>query len=279
MGVYLGLTTLALAQTIPSDGTVIALEAHEPFVDLARPFWREAGIEEKIDVRIGLAHDSLKAIKGAEFVDLLYIDCNKPGYVDYVTEAIRLIRVKGLILVDNTLWKAKVLDKSDETENTVGIRAVNEFIRGLDPTMFKIVNLTVGDGLTMICKLRSNAIQEVKTMQAEELDQPRWHELSVRALPFRVNGVVHEGVEKWTEEYLVKITHDEPVKLTTRKEFDSSVEVTWQEAVHQIFQARTKEQGSLYLQQTHPPASLEKDITVPRYILSYRLVRDSNISL
>ena len=265
VGVYLGLTTLALAQCIPPGGTVIALEAHEPFVDLARPYWSSAGMSEKIDVRIGPALASMQAMDDGQ-ADLIYIDCNKPQYVDYVREAIRIVRCNGLVLVDNTLWKGNVLDMNDTSENTVGIRAVNEMIRNLDPKLFKIVNLPIGDGLTMILKLASPASgHEIATHSASDLDQTEWHALTARGIPFLVSGIQHPAAEKWTEEYLSCVAHDEAVTLTTRKEFDESRQISWKEAISEISKARSVNQGSLYLQQTHPPGALESDIAIPRF--------------
>ena len=151
VGVFLGYTTLAVAQALPPDGRVIGLELMQEFTDLAEPFWKDAGVREKIDLRIGPALESLKKIEGP--VDLIYVDCDKPNYSNYVVEALRIVRAGGLVLVDNTLWSGKVIDKSNVEENTLAIRAVNELIAALSPKDYKIVNLPIGDGLTMIHKL------------------------------------------------------------------------------------------------------------------------------
>ncbi len=153
VGVYLGYTTLALAQALPADGRVIGLEIVEEFTQLAAPFWEEAGVRHKIDLRLGPALQSMQQLAD-ESADLVYIDCDKPNYSNYVTCALKLVRIGGLILVDNTLWHGKVIDESNNEENTVAVRACNELIRNLDPTQFKIVNLAVGDGLTMLLRLK-----------------------------------------------------------------------------------------------------------------------------
>ena len=131
---------------------MIALELRHQFTDLAEPYWQAAGVRDKIDLRVGPALESLEKID--HHVDMIYIDCDKPNYENYVKAAChKLIRPGGLVLVDNTLWHGRVIIPEENDDNTVAIRRTNDYICSLDPKQFQIANLPIGDGLTMILKL------------------------------------------------------------------------------------------------------------------------------
>lgn len=110
---------------------------------------------------------------------------------------------------------------------------------------------------------------ELQVVEAKDLDQNSWHSLCVRGLPVLVRGVRQERAAGWTEEGLAGVRHEEEVKVTVRKQYDRSESMEWVQAVHQVFQPRPDPSlGSLYLQQTHPPAALESDILIPPFFPS-----------
>lgn len=115
VGVYLGYTTLALAQAMPSDGVIIGLEKFQHYIDTVDPVWRQAGIRDKIQIKIGDAVETLRELVPTHRgkVDLIYIDADKRQYPAYLKHCLSLIRVGGLIVVDNTLVQGLVIENND----------------------------------------------------------------------------------------------------------------------------------------------------------------------
>lgn len=166
VGVYLGYTTLALAQAMPQDGVVIGLEKYPEYIDRVEPIWIQAGVRNKIQIKIGDAVDSLRELVATHRgkVDLIYVDADKRQYPAYLKHCLSLIRVGGLIVVDNTLVQGLVVDNNDprtKDPNNIalieGIKTVNEHIRNLDPRVWEIVNLPFGDGVTLVLKKEAGA--------------------------------------------------------------------------------------------------------------------------
>ena len=123
VGVFTGYSALSLAKGLPADGKLIALDISEKFVNIGKPFWKEAGVADKIDVRIGPALDSLDELldqqENHSSFDFSYIDADKLNYHNYVERLLPLLKPNGFIMMDNTLWKGRVADaelrKNDET--------------------------------------------------------------------------------------------------------------------------------------------------------------------
>ena len=154
LGVFTGYTTLALALQLPADGKVIACDVSEPWTAVARRYWREAGVEGKIDLRIAPALDTLdKLLKdgGTAAFDLIYIDADKPNYLAYYERALKLLRSGGIVAADNVLWKGQVWDKAVEDAETRAVRKFNETVVA-DARVF-VTLLPIRDGLTLARKL------------------------------------------------------------------------------------------------------------------------------
>ena len=153
IGVYTGYSALVVALALPDDGRVIACDINEEWTSIARRYWREAGVDGKIDLRLAPALetlDSLIANGQANQFDFVFIDADKPNYANYYERALVLLRPGGLIGVDNVLWSGRVIDASFDDPDTLAIRAFNEGIKNDDrvwPSM-----LPVRDGLTLACK-------------------------------------------------------------------------------------------------------------------------------
>jgi predicted O-methyltransferase YrrM len=154
IGVFTGYSALAVALTLPTDGTLVACELNADWIAVGRPFWKQAGVEEKIDVRIGPALDSLDAMIEAgehESFDFAFIDADKPNYVNYYERAMTLVRPGGLIAVDNTLWQGKIAVTATD-DHAAAIQELNDRVYADARVHPALVN--VGDGMTLALKKR-----------------------------------------------------------------------------------------------------------------------------
>jgi predicted O-methyltransferase YrrM len=154
VGVFTGYSAMVVAKAMGPKGKVVALDVSEEFTAVARRHWAKAGIAERIDLRLRPAVDSLKALIAAgesDTFDFAFIDADKENYDIYYEYAVKLVRRGGLIAVDNVLWNGKVIDPTDQTPDTVAIRAINQKIHGdsrVDATL-----VPISDGLTLALKL------------------------------------------------------------------------------------------------------------------------------
>ena len=153
IGTFTGYSTLCMAEALPEDGRIVACDCSEEWTSIGRRYWREAGIAEKIDLRIGDAETSLDHLlqKGKrEVFDLIFIDADKTGYDTYYEKGLQLLRPGGLIMVDNALWGGQVADDSLQDEDTQSIRKLNRKIRDDDRVEASLI--LVGDGLYLARK-------------------------------------------------------------------------------------------------------------------------------
>ena len=153
VGTFTGYSALAVALALPDDGRLIACDISEEFTARAKPFWGEAGVAGKIELRIGPALETLDAlIEGGESgtFDFAFIDADKVNYLGYFQRALDLARPGGLICVDNVLWNGAVADPSRNDEDTEAIRAFNAALTN-DPRI-SLSMLPMGDGLTLARK-------------------------------------------------------------------------------------------------------------------------------
>jgi caffeoyl-CoA O-methyltransferase len=148
VGTFTGYSALCIARGLPEDGELICCDISEEWTAVGLPFWEKAGVRERIDLRIGPAIESLRAIDESQAFDLAFVDADKPSYELYVEELIRLVRPGGLILIDNVLWGGNVIDESAEDENTLAIRAFNEKVA--NDERLDCVLLPISDGLTFL---------------------------------------------------------------------------------------------------------------------------------
>jgi len=153
VGTFTGYSTLSVALALPEDGQIVACDISEEFTSRAKPYWQEAGVAGKIDLRLGPALETLDALiadgeSGA--FDFAFIDADKVNYQGYFQRALDLIRRGGLILVDNVLWSGAVVDPARDDEDTEAIRAFNHACAG-DPRI-SLSLVPIGDGLTLARK-------------------------------------------------------------------------------------------------------------------------------
>ena len=153
VGVFTGYSSLAMALAMPADGRIVACDISEEYTAVARRYWDEAGVAERIDLRIAPALETLDAMLAdgeAGRHDFAFLDADKEGYPDYFERSLALLRPGGLIAVDNTLWDGAVADPADQSPDTVAIRVFNR--ERLDDPRIDLALVPIGDGLTLARK-------------------------------------------------------------------------------------------------------------------------------
>lgn len=150
VGTFTGYSALCLARALPPGGRLLCLDVSQEWTAIGRRAWRAAGVADRIELRIGAALDTLRALPRTERFDLAFIDADKPNYAAYYTELLPRLRRNGVILVDNVLWSGAVVDPERDDTHTVAIRAFNDLVAA-DGRVESTI-LTVADGLTMIRK-------------------------------------------------------------------------------------------------------------------------------
>ena len=153
LGTFTGYSALCVALALPPDGTLIACDVSTEWTDVGQPYWKAAGVDGRIDLRIGkalLTMDALIAGGEAGTFDFVFIDADKKNYDAYYERALVLLRTGGLIAIDNTLWSGRLIDDSDHERATETLRALNRKIHADERV--DLAMLPVGDGLTLARK-------------------------------------------------------------------------------------------------------------------------------
>jgi caffeoyl-CoA O-methyltransferase len=153
VGTFTGYSSLAIALALPPDGSIIACDVNPETTAIARRFWKEAGIEKKVQLRLQPALqtlDELLAKDGENLFDFAFIDADKESYRAYYEKLLQLIRPGGLIAVDNTLWGGQVANPRDNERATVELRAFNDYVHRDERVDLALV--PIGDGLTLLRK-------------------------------------------------------------------------------------------------------------------------------
>jgi predicted O-methyltransferase YrrM len=153
VGTYTGYSALAVALALPPDGMLVTCDVSEEWTSIGRRFWREAGVESRIDLRIRPALETLEELLGGGArgtFDFAFIDADKTNYRAYYETILELLRPNGLIAVDNTLALAGEPVMNEQTANAKAVCAFNDFVRGDDRV--DAAMLTVGEGLTLLRK-------------------------------------------------------------------------------------------------------------------------------
>jgi O-methyltransferase len=153
LGTFTGYSTLWMADALPDDGKIVTCERYEWPIKLAKQFWTRAGVLHKIDLRLGQALDLTQALLDDENqvpFDFCFIDADKAQYPQHYERCYQLTRPGGLIALDNTLWRGRVLDTADQSKKTAAIRQTNDIIKKDSRVEASIIPM--GDGLTLIFK-------------------------------------------------------------------------------------------------------------------------------
>ncbi len=150
VGTFTGYSALCIARGLSADARLICCDVSEEWTAVAREAWDEAGVADRIDLRIAPATETLAALPPDSVIDLAFIDADKPNYANYSDAIVGRMQTGGLILVDNVLWGGAVIDAAADDENTVAIRAFNDMVAADDRV--ESVMIPLGDGITFLRK-------------------------------------------------------------------------------------------------------------------------------
>lgn len=153
VGVFTGYSALTVALALPEDGELVALDVSEEYTAVARRFWREAGVDGRINLRIGPALESLDKLieeEQEETFDFAFIDADKAEYEDYYERALKLLRPGGLMVLDNTFRSGRVLDAEDHGPSVTVVDRLNRRMR--EDERIHLSFLPVADGLSLALK-------------------------------------------------------------------------------------------------------------------------------
>jgi predicted O-methyltransferase YrrM len=153
IGVFTGYSSLSVALALPPDGKIIACDVNEEYTSIARRYWQQAGVAEKIDLRIAPALDTLDQLLASgeqETFDFAFIDADKENYQEYYERSLQLLRPGGLIAIDNVLWSGRVADRQVQDKSTQAIRKFNEKL--FQDQRVTISMVPIADGLTLALK-------------------------------------------------------------------------------------------------------------------------------
>ncbi|HUY18205.1 MAG TPA: class I SAM-dependent methyltransferase [Candidatus Binataceae bacterium] len=150
VGTFTGYSSLIVARALPPDGHLLCCDVNEQWTSIAKRYWEQAGVADKITLKLGPALATLKALPASTVFDFSFIDANKDDYCAYYEEALKHTRPNGLILIDNVLWSGRIFDRADQDRETIGVREINELVAR--DTRVEAVMLPFADGLTIARK-------------------------------------------------------------------------------------------------------------------------------
>jgi caffeoyl-CoA O-methyltransferase len=146
LGTFTGYSSISMALALPAGGRVITCDVNKETTAIARRYAQEAGVADRIEYRLGPALEAIAQLDGP--FDLVFIDADKPNYINYYEATLPMLAEGGLIVVDNTLWSGRVIDEEDTEETTQAIRALNDHVSA-DPRVENVL-LTVRDGMNLV---------------------------------------------------------------------------------------------------------------------------------
>jgi caffeoyl-CoA O-methyltransferase len=149
IGMFTGYSAVCFAEALPTDGTVLTCEINEKSASVARRYFAQTDVGKKIDIRMGPALDTMRALTGP--FDLIFIDADKTNYLNYYRRALDLLAPNGVILIDNVLWSGEVLKQPPPDESTAAIQELNRVISA-DPRVTAVL-VTIRDGILVVRKI------------------------------------------------------------------------------------------------------------------------------
>jgi caffeoyl-CoA O-methyltransferase len=151
VGTFTGFSSLCIARGLSPGGRLLCCDISDEWTRIARAAWIRAGVDDRIDLRVAPAAETLRALPPDAVLDLGFIDADKAGYRTYWDELVPRMRPGGLLLVDNVLWSGRVVDTAADDADTVAIRQFNEHAAADERV--EVLMLPVADGLTIARKL------------------------------------------------------------------------------------------------------------------------------
>jgi caffeoyl-CoA O-methyltransferase len=148
IGTFTGYSSICIARGLAPGGRLLCCDVSEEWTAIARRYWKRAGLEDRITLRLGPAVDTLRALPASEQVDFAFIDADKTSYRAYYDTLVPLLSPRGAIVFDNVLWGGSVADPSAQDESVTAIRALNDAVAA-DPRVDAVM-LPVADGITLV---------------------------------------------------------------------------------------------------------------------------------
>jgi caffeoyl-CoA O-methyltransferase len=150
LGTFTGYSTICIARGLPGQGRVLTCDISEEWAEIARRYFRDAGVEDRIELRLGPALDTLRSLPADERFDFAFIDADKQTYPEYYEEVLARLRPAGLMMIDNVLRGGAVLDSADDSPANLAVRELNERIASDERV--DVAMLGVADGITLALK-------------------------------------------------------------------------------------------------------------------------------
>jgi caffeoyl-CoA O-methyltransferase len=150
VGTFTGYSSTCIARGLAPGGRLLCCDVSEEWTAIAREAWAAAGVDDRIELRIAPALDTLRALPDDEAIDLVFIDADKGGYLDYYETLLPLVRPGGVVAVDNVLWGGRVVDPTDSAPDTEAIRRFNDHVAA--DRRVRVAMLPIADGLTVAVK-------------------------------------------------------------------------------------------------------------------------------
>ena len=153
IGTFTGYSSICIARGLTPDGHLICCDISEEWTSIAKKYWEKAGLADRIELRLGPAIETLRALPRTETFDVAFIDADKGGYLDYWREVVPRTKPGGLIMVDNTFSHGRVIDAGNDSPLVIAVRDFNDHAAADDRV--EVVMVPIGDGLTVARKKSS----------------------------------------------------------------------------------------------------------------------------
>jgi caffeoyl-CoA O-methyltransferase len=150
VGTFTGYSSICIARGLGAGGRLLCCDVSEEWTSVARKYWEKAGLNDRIELRLGPALDTLRSLPEEEAFDVAFIDADKIGYPRYWAEVVPRVRSGGVIMVDNTFSHGRVLDAGNDNPSVIAVRAMND--QAAADERVELIMLPVGDGLTVALK-------------------------------------------------------------------------------------------------------------------------------
>ena len=150
IGTFTGYSSICIARGLPASGHLLCCDISEEWTSVARKYWEKAGLSDRIELRLGPAIDTLRALPDQEIFDVAFIDADKGGYLGYWRQVVPRIRPGGLIMIDNTFSHGRVIDAGNDSPTVIAVRDFNDHAAADDRV--ELVMVPIGDGLTLARK-------------------------------------------------------------------------------------------------------------------------------
>jgi caffeoyl-CoA O-methyltransferase len=150
LGTFTGYSAICIARGLAEGGTLVTCDLNGDWTQIAKRYFDEAGVTDRVDLRLGPALDSIRELPADEPFDFAFVDADKTEYPDYYEECLRLLRPGGLMMLDNVLRGGQVLDAGNDDARTLATREVND--RAIADERVEVAMLGVADGITLALK-------------------------------------------------------------------------------------------------------------------------------